>query len=206
MPAYPPALVYRRDVDSRDGWVVVVPLKPAAQGKSRLGAPAGVVRALGVATVRAASRAAGVRAVVVVTADPVTAAELKRMPRVRVVREVAPRGFRAAIASALATVPPGAPRAVLLGDLPALAPADLARALALAAAHPRAFVADAAGTGTTLVTAAAGLRWRSAFGKASASRHRALGLRRLAVPLRSSVRHDVDTPAQLARSTAAATS
>ena len=185
--------------------MVVVPLKPAGQGKTRLGSSEEVVRALGVSTVRAASAATGVAEVVVVTADPVTAARLERLPRVRVVRETAPRGFRAAIASALATVPAGARRAVLLGDLPALVPADLTRALALAAAHPRSFVADAAGTGTTLVTAAPGRRWRSAFGTASASRHRALGLSRLPVPLRSSVRHDVDTPAQLARATAAAT-
>jgi 2-phospho-L-lactate guanylyltransferase len=185
--------------------VVVVPLKPAEQGKSRLGSPPEVVRALGVATVRAAAGAAGVGSVVVVTADPVTATQLERMPGVRVVREAAPRGLRAAIASGLATVPTGARRAVLLGDLPGLVPAELTRALALAAQHPRAFVADAAGTGTTLVTAAPGLRWRAAFGAGSASRHRALGLRRLPVPLRSSLRHDVDTPAQLARATAAAT-
>jgi 2-phospho-L-lactate guanylyltransferase len=147
-----------------------------------------------------------VREVVVVTADPVTAADLAGMPGVRVVRELAPRGLPTAIASALATVPAGRPRAVLLGDLPALVPADLARSLVDAARHPRAFVADAAGTGTTLVTARGGVAWRSAFGRGSASRHRALGLRRLAVPRRSSLRHDVDTPAQLARSTASSTS
>jgi 2-phospho-L-lactate guanylyltransferase len=179
--------------------VVVVPLKPANAGKSRLAATEEIVRALGIATVRAAAATSGVREVVVVTADVATAEELAGMPRTRVVREPAPRGLRLAIAAALATVPPGAPRAVLLGDIPELVPADLARVLAEAGRHPRAYVADAAGTGTTLVTAAAGVSWRSAFGRASASRHRALGLRRLAVPQRSSLRHDVDTPAQLAR-------
>lgn len=185
-----------------------MPLKPAATGKSRLGASEAIVRSLGLATVRAASRAAGVHEVVVVTADPVTAEAAVGMPGVRVVREVAPRGIRAAIASALVTVPPGRPRAVLLGDLPGLVPADLAGVLRDAARHPRSYVADAAGTGTTLVTAAAGVAWRAAFGRASASRHRALGLRRIPVPLRSSLRHDVDTPAQLvrlARSSASAT-
>jgi 2-phospho-L-lactate guanylyltransferase len=179
--------------------VVVVPLKPARAGKSRLGASEQAVRSLGLATVRAAAAAPGVREVVVVTADAATADDLAGMPRTRVVREPAPRGLRLAIAAALATVPRGAPRAVLLGDIPALIPADLARGLAEAARHPRCFVADAAGTGTTLVTAAAGVAWRSAFGRASASRHRALGLHRIPVPLRSSLRHDVDTPAQLAR-------
>lgn len=189
----------------RGEWTIVVPLKPATAGKSRLGAPEPVVRAVGVATVRAAAIAAGVREVVVVTADPVTAADLDGMPRVRVVREVAPRGLRAAIASGLATIPTGIARATLLGDLPALDPADLARSLADAGRHPRAFVADAAGTGTTLVTARAGVAWRAAFGRGSASRHRALGLHRLPVPRRSSLRHDVDTPDQLTRSIAART-
>jgi 2-phospho-L-lactate guanylyltransferase len=186
--------------------VIVIPLKPARAGKSRLGTDEATVRALGVATVRATAVTSGVREVVVVTADSTTADEISGMPRVRVVKELAPRGLRLAIASALATVPAGVPRAALLGDLPGLVPADLARVLAEASRHPRAFVADAAGTGTTLVTAAAGLPWRSAFGRASASRHRALGLRRLAVPLRSSLRHDVDTPRQLARAIAASTS
>jgi 2-phospho-L-lactate guanylyltransferase len=189
-------------VNRRGGWTIVVPLKPAAAGKSRLGAPEAVVRAVGVATVRAAAAAPGVREVVVVTADPVTAADLEGMPRVRVVREDAPRGLRAAIASGLATVSAGIPRAALLGDVPALDPVDLARSLADAGRHPRAFVADAAGTGTTLVTARGGVVWRAAFGRGSASRHRALGLHRLPVPRRSTLRHDVDTPAQLTRSIA----
>lgn len=179
--------------------MIVIPLKPARAGKSRLGTSEDTVRRLGIATVRAAVATRGVREVVVVTADTITTADLAGMPRVRVVGEPAPRGLRLAIASALATIPPGVRRAVLLGDVPRLVPADLARALAQATRHPRAFVADAAGTGTTLVTAAPGVRWRSAFGRASASRHRALGLVRLPVPLRSTLRHDVDTPAQLAK-------
>lgn len=185
--------------------MLVVPLKPAGAGKSRLGASEDVVRALGLRTVQAAAAAAGVAEVVVVTADAVTADRLAGMPRVRVVREPAPRGLRLAIATALATIPVGGRRAVLLGDLPALVPADLSRALDVADGYARAFVPDASGTGTTLVTAAAGIPWRSAFGRASASRHDRLGLRRLPVPRRSSLRHDVDTPAQLARSSAAAT-
>jgi 2-phospho-L-lactate guanylyltransferase len=192
-------------VTRRGEWTIVIPLKPASAGKSRLDTTEQNVRALGRATVRAAAATAGVREVVVVTADSVTAAELAGMPRVRVVRELAPRGIRAAITSALATIPAGAPRAVLLGDLPTLVPADLTRSLADAARHPRSFVADAAGTGTTLVTARGRVAWRSAFGRGSASRHRALGMRRLPVARRSSLRHDVDTPAQLARATASRT-
>lgn len=187
------------------GWHLVVPLKPAASGKSRLGADEGVVRAIGISTVRAAVAAAGVAEVVVVTADSTTASALNGIPRLRIVREHAPRGLRLAISSALMTIPTGAHRAVLLGDLPALRPVDLESALHDARHHARAFVADARGTGTTLVTARPGLAWRSAFGRASASRHRLLGLTELRVSLRSSLRHDVDTPRQLARAIAAST-
>lgn len=183
-----------------------MPLKSADVGKSRLGLDVDAVRALGVATVLAAAAAHRVAQVVVVTADVRMAETLGGVPFVRVVREPAPRGLRAAIASGLATVPAGLPRAVLLGDLPALRPADLSVVLDAAARHPRSYVTDAAGTGSTLVTARAGVRWRAAFGPASASRHRALGLHRQSVSVSSSVRHDVDTLHQLARARAMAAS
>ena len=67
------------------------------------------------------------------------------------------------------------PRAALLGDLPALRPADLAAALEAAASVDRGVVADAEGTGSTLVTARAGVAWASAFGDGSFARHVALG-------------------------------
>lgn len=193
-------------MNARPGWHVVVPLKSADIGKSRLGLGVDGVRALGVATVIAAAAARGVAEVVVVTADDSIVTALAGTHRVRVVLEHNARGLRAAIASGLATVPSGRPRAVLLGDLPALRPADLDDVLAGAAQHPRCFVADAAGTGTTLVTARPSVILRSAFGRGSASRHRALGLRRLDVPLSSSLRHDVDTPRQLERARAMAAS
>jgi 2-phospho-L-lactate guanylyltransferase len=193
-------------VIARPGWHVIVPLKSADVGKSRLGIDPAAVRALGVATVLAAAAARGVAELVVVTADKRIAEMLSGMPRVRVVLEHAAHGLRAAIAEGLATVPQGSPRAVLLGDLPALRPGDLSIVLAQAARHPRSYVADAAGTGTTLVTARPGVTWRAAFGRASASRHRALGLHRMPVSIASSVRHDVDTPHQLARARAIAAS
>ena len=45
----------------------------------------------------------------------------------------------------------------LVGDLPALRPADLLAALTEADRHPRSFVRDLAGSGTTLLAAAAGV-------------------------------------------------
>ncbi|WP_308797583.1 2-phospho-L-lactate guanylyltransferase [Agromyces silvae] len=85
--------------------------------------------------------------------------------------------------------------AVLLGDLPCLRSDDLDDALALAAEHPLAFVSDADGTGTTLATARAGVRFEPHFGPDSAAGHRRAGF----VPLEASarLRRDVDTLAAL---------
>ncbi len=178
-------------------WTVVVPLKAAASGKSRLGASAELVRAIGLDTVAAA---AAVARVVVVTADPQTAADAAAIPGVTVVTEQEPRGLNAAIALGMPAA--DAPRAALLGDLPALRPADLRGALDAAASVDRAVVPDAEGTGSTLVTARAGVAWESAFGADSLARHLAIGCVRLDVPEHSSLRRDVDTMTQLAEAAA----
>jgi 2-phospho-L-lactate guanylyltransferase len=85
--------------------------------------------------------------------------------------------------------------AALSSDLPALHPDELAAALRSAARFPRAFVADAQGTGTTLLTAVdAPLDPR--FGPGSADAHRAGG----AVPLTGDwpgLVRDVDTDTDL---------
>jgi 2-phospho-L-lactate guanylyltransferase len=84
----------------------------------------------------------------------------------------------------------------MLGDLPALRPADLADALRRAAAFERTVVADAEGTGSTLVTARADVPWAAAFGDGSLARHLALGA--VSLDAAPSLRRDVDTPDQLA--------
>jgi 2-phospho-L-lactate guanylyltransferase len=63
--------------------------------------------------------------------------------------------------------------AALVGDLPALRPEELAETLARAAEHPRGYVPDAQGTGTTMLTAVADQPLRPAFGAGSAARHAA---------------------------------
>jgi 2-phospho-L-lactate guanylyltransferase len=107
------------------------------------------------------------------------------------------RGIDAAIALGASAAGERMPRAALLGDLPALRPADLAVALAAAASVDRGVVADAEGTGSTLVTARAGVAWSSAFGIDSFARHIALGCVPLDIPEASTLRRDVDTAAQL---------
>jgi 2-phospho-L-lactate guanylyltransferase len=104
------------------------------------------------------------------------------------------RGLNPALAhGALAA---GAPAvAALSSDLPALRPEELAAALAAAAAVPRGFVADAAGTGTTLLTAS-GVPLDPRFGRDSAAAHAASGARALDGDW-PGLRRDVDTPADL---------
>ena len=173
-------------------WTVIIPVKPAAIGKSRLGLGSGLARAIALDTVAAVVACDAVDRVIVVTADAAF-----RPPGAEVLPERTPSGIDAAVAAGAALAGIDVARAALLGDLPSLVPAELAGALDAATRHPRAFVPDHDGTGTTLVTAASGEELLTAFGQDSASRHRALGLVELPLPQDSSVRFDVDTPEQL---------
>ena len=85
--------------------------------------------------------------------------------------------------------------AAMCADLPSLRTDDLTDALS-AGLTPRWFVADAAGTGTTLLAAGPGMGLEPHFGSASARRHEESG----AAPVRAelpSLRRDVDTEADL---------
>ncbi|GAA0801318.1 2-phospho-L-lactate guanylyltransferase [Spirilliplanes yamanashiensis] len=109
-------------------------------------------------------------------------------------------GARAAHGLAAGRAPGGAlgrPRAALTGDLPGLRAEELAAALRAAeAAGGRAFVADAAGTGTVLLAAPAGVPLDPAFGVGSAAAHAAGGARALTGDW-PGLRHDADTAADL---------
>lgn len=61
----------------------------------------------------------------------------------------------------------------------------------------RAFLADTAGPGTTLLTASPGVALSPGFGGASRERHLASGAREITLPGVPSVRQDVDTAADL---------
>src|SRR5205085_6354901 len=89
---------------------------------------------------------------------------------------------------------PGTSIAALLADLPCLRSTDLAGAFD--AGTDRRFVADAAGTGTTLLIAPAGTELDPRFGPGSAQAHADSGARPLLDPLES-LRLDVDTTADL---------
>jgi 2-phospho-L-lactate guanylyltransferase len=178
-------------------WTVIIPVKALPNAKSRLAAAspddavhARLVTAMRRDTARAARNAATVARVLIVadrSGDP-TADLVQTLPGLN-------EGLSEA-ASFAAQRWPADGIAALVGDLPALRSQELAAALADAADHPRAFVADAAETGTTLLTARPGVPLRPAFGRSSAARHA-----RHAVPLPGApgLRTDVDTVEDLSQ-------
>jgi 2-phospho-L-lactate guanylyltransferase len=193
-------------IPDTSGWTIIVPVKPAAVGKSRLTDVGtdreALARAIALDTIAAAAAATRVARVIVVTDDEGVRAEFRRSRIVEVLPEGDIRGLDAAIALGAAVAGQSTARAALLGDLPALRPTDLDEALEFAASVERGLVPDAETTGSTLVTARAGAVWVSAFGEDSAARHRLLGCTDLAVERDSTLRRDVDTAAQLTQAVA----
>jgi 2-phospho-L-lactate guanylyltransferase len=185
-------------------WSVVIPVKVLARAKSRLAGLAGPRRgelalALACDTVTAVLGCDEAARVIVITDDQVAAVALTGLGALVVPDE--PRdGLNAALrhgAAHAAAWWPGSGTAALSADLPALRPAELGRALRAAQAWPTAFVADAAGDGTTLYTVAPGTAFRPAFGLASRARHAAGGAAELALDGLPGLRRDVDTPSDL---------
>ena len=183
------------------GWTLIVPLKPLDRAKSRLtdtsvgGLRPVLALAFAQDTVAAALATPAVSEVVVVTDDTVAAAAVTAMGA-RVVADVPGAGLNAALeygARVVRQARPGAATAALSADLPALRPAELGLVLGRAALHRRAFLADAAGVGTTFLSASAGIFLAPAFGGRSRARHRASGAREIELSDVESVRRDVDT-------------
>ncbi|MGW4598046.1 2-phospho-L-lactate guanylyltransferase [Streptomyces sp. NPDC004457] len=186
-------------------WTLVIPLKPLARAKSRLadtaddGVRPGLALAFAQDTVASAVACPAVSDVAVVTDDELAGRELAALGA-RIVPDTPGSGLNAALAHGAAVVRavrPGAAVAALNADLPALRPAELSRVLATASQFPRAFLADAAALGTTLLAAAGDRELRPAFGIDSRARHRASGAVELALTGVDSVRQDVDTAADL---------
>jgi 2-phospho-L-lactate guanylyltransferase len=92
---------------------------------------------------------------------------------------------------------PGRGIAALTADLPALSAAELAVALTAASLVNQAFVADAAGSGTTLYTATPGAPFMPRFGPRSRHRHREAGAVELEIAGIPGLRRDVDTLSDL---------
>jgi 2-phospho-L-lactate guanylyltransferase len=185
-------------------YVVLLPVKPPARGKSRLDVDPARRRALAAAfaldTARACLAATGVVAVLAVTDDARFADDLRTVGC-----ETIPDGvtgdlnesLRQAAAEAERRWPDAVPLAVC-ADLPALLSADLDDALddVTSAGSTASFVADHDGVGTTLYTAAYDA-FVPRFGQRSRQAHLDAGAREVTRPV-ASLRMDVDDRAALA--------
>ena len=194
------------------GWSIVLPVKRLDRAKSRLRATlaagrapvagnhwhAAVALAMALDTVAAVLATPRVARAIVVTDDPVATGALESIGAI-CVPDAPAAGLNPALRHGARHPSPGLVGVASLGaDLPALRPAELEAALAaverLAA---RAFVADATGTGTTLLAAPTGWALRPAYGPGSAAAHATGGAAALPEPW-PSLRQDVDTAADLA--------
>jgi 2-phospho-L-lactate guanylyltransferase len=183
----------------------VVALKPLRSAKSRLqGVPAPyrqyIAWCLAFDTIRAL--AAALDRVVVVSNEPSLSARLRPLgPGVRVSSEGPSLGMNAALAAGAADLADAGASLVLacVGDLPCLRTDTVRRLLAAAAHHPRSFVPDSSGTGTTMLFAR-GVSHDPRFQGPSAAAHRGSGASAIteaeAGPL-NDARRDVDTLADL---------
>jgi 2-phospho-L-lactate guanylyltransferase len=183
-------------------WGVVVPVKRLSVAKSRLAAYGDVARrelALAFAgDVVAAALGCAVVAEVLVVTDDAHAARTLTALGARVAPDDPDAGLNPALSHGADLLRAGHPlRGVVTvsADLPALHPDDLATVLAAVPAGGRAFVADSAGTGTTLLAAAAPAALAPAYGSGSRERHGASGAVELAGT--PALRRDVDTPEDL---------
>jgi 2-phospho-L-lactate/phosphoenolpyruvate guanylyltransferase len=169
----PPALL---------SWSLVIPVKVLAQAKSRLTgltrtARSDLALAMAADTIAAATTAATVASVLVVTDDPAVT-EIATGLGALVHADVPAAGLNEALAYGAAQAQarwPERGRAGLAGDLPAARPEELTAALAAAARLGAAFVPDADGTGTVLYAAAPGVEFQPRFGPGSRDRHLATG-------------------------------
>jgi len=178
---------------------LIIPMKPWHLAKSRLDGAHGIApdlaRAFALDAISAVRECALVAGIYVVTSQPDFA-----LPGVTVLPDEGAGDLNAAIRAAeegIRRTRPEGPLAAMCADLPSLRAGDLEAALRLAGDGPaRRYVADAAGTGTTLLLARVGAL-DPHFGPDSARLHRASG----AVDIEDEVatlRRDVDTAEDLA--------
>ena len=184
-------------------WGVVVPVKRLDVAKSRLGAygdelRAALALAFAADVVAAALACPAVQRVLVVSDDARATEQLAALGA-RVVADDPDAGLNPALAHGVDLLrrdDAGLGVATVSSDLPALRAEDLAATLVQVGRGGRGFVADLAGTGTTLLAAGPGAPLSPSYGAGSAARHATSGARPLVAGER--LRRDVDTPADLA--------
>jgi 2-phospho-L-lactate guanylyltransferase len=188
-------------------WRVLLPIKRLHESKTRLAGAThlpsdhpDLVRALQLDTLAAVSTAQKMESASIVGIYVISDEPPSPLPDGVTVLADFGGGLNGALAAAAAELVARFPTdgvAGMVADLPAMRPAELLGALALATDHPRAFVPDRTGTGTTMLTAAPGRDLRPMFGAGSAHRHRESGA--VALEAGPSLRTDVDTVADLQR-------
>ncbi|BBY07831.1 2-phospho-L-lactate guanylyltransferase [Mycobacterium noviomagense] len=185
---------------------LIVAVKRLAVAKTRL-APIfsrqtreAVVLAMLIDTLTAAAAVESVRSITVITPDDAAAAAAAELGADVLADPTPvdhPDSLNNAITVAERMVAESVTNLVVLqGDLPALQTQELAEAIAAARNHPRSFVADRLGTGTTALCAF-GVALQPQFGPDSSARHSRSG----AVELTGAwpgLRCDIDTPDDLA--------
>lgn len=187
-------------------WSVVIPVKVLALAKSRLAGLAdadreAVALAMAADTVAAAVACRAVADVIVVSDDAAVRTEVEALGA-EVIADQPGAGLNQALAAGAAHAAArwsGRGLAALTADLPALSARELVAALTAASALAQAFVADAAGSGTTLYTATPGNVFSPLFGPQSRERHRAAGAVELDLPGIPGLKRDVDTLTDLCK-------
>ena len=198
------SLVVARESEAvgRPAWGLVVPVKRLALAKTRLGAFGDAARqelalAFACDVVAAGLGCPLVATVLVVTDDDRAAAALAALGAT-VVPDLPDAGLNPALAHGaelLRAEDPSLGVATVSADLPAATPEGLAAVLGGVPTGGRAFVADRAGSGTTLLAAGPAAALLPAYGAGSAERHRASGAEEVAAG--AGLRLDVDTPEDL---------
>jgi 2-phospho-L-lactate/phosphoenolpyruvate guanylyltransferase len=191
---------------ARSRAAAVIALKPTEHAKSRLGVPDPLRRRLAwtmaLDTLSALSRA--LSRVLVVSDQSALEAQLRRAGlEVEVIGEsghvgmnpALSHGARALRAQGFATV------VACVGDLPALRPDSVLRILDASRPHPRSFVADASGVGTTMLVAHDVELAPHFQGRSAAAHHTSGAVNLTAEAIGSPIadaHRDVDTEADLA--------
>jgi 2-phospho-L-lactate guanylyltransferase len=185
-------------------YALLVPVKTWERAKSRLGVPdpqtrERLVRAFAHDAVAAAIASEGVAEVYVVTDEPdLVDTGYTLLP------DLGEGDLNRALSAAAVMVAERRPTlgiAAMCADVPCLVASDLTIALAEIRKAGRSFVADAAGTGTTLLAVPPGFALDPHFGIDSARRHLDSGARGVTAPVRT-LRLDVDTTEDLVRAVA----
>lgn len=183
-------------------WCVLVPQKALARAKGRLDLGPEERRAVAAAmlrdTVEAVLLAPAVARVVVLWDDDADAVTLPHVEGL----DTTGRGLNGAVEAGAARVrldDPTLSVAVVPGDLPALNPVELDECLRMAARHRRAFVPDATGVGTTVLTATSGSNLGARYGHCSTFAHAASGARLIRPTGLKTLRADVDDLNSLGR-------